>query len=70
MDSRTYKLIELVGVSDESYSEATKNAITRANATIRGMRWFEVVQTRGHIENGSVHHYQVMMKVGFTLENA
>jgi dodecin len=45
-----------------------QNAITRASKTIREMKWFEVVQTRGHIENGSVRHYQVTLRVGFTLE--
>jgi hypothetical protein len=69
MQDHTYKIMELVGSSEKSIEDAIQNAITRANATIRGMRWFEIVQTRGHIENGSVHHYQVMMKVGFTLED-
>jgi dodecin len=68
MDSRTYKLIELVGVSDESYSEATKNAIARASETLRGLGWFEVTELRGLIQNGHISEYQVTLKVGFRLE--
>jgi dodecin len=70
MQDHIYKILELVGSSDKSIEDAIQNAVSRANATIRGMRWFEVLQTRGHIENGRVHHYQVMIKVGFTLEDA
>lgn len=69
MQDHIYKIVELVGSSEKSIEDAIQNAIARANATIRGMRWFEIVQTRGHIENGSVNHYQVIMKVGFTLEH-
>lgn len=69
MQEHVYKIVELVGSSEKSIEDAIQNAIARANATIRGMRWFEIVQTRGHIENGSVNHYQVIMKVGFTLEH-
>ncbi len=70
MQDHVYKILELVGSSDKSIEDAIQNAVARAKTTIRDMRWFEVVQTRGHIENGSVHHYQVVLKVGFTLENA
>jgi flavin-binding protein dodecin len=63
-----YKIIELVGSSEKGIEEAVQNAITRASKTVREMKWFEVVQTRGHIENGSVRHYQVTLRVGFTLE--
>jgi flavin-binding protein dodecin len=63
-----YKLLDLVGSSEKSIEDAVQNAITRASKTIREMKWFEVVQTRGHIENGSVRHYQVTLRVGFTLE--
>jgi hypothetical protein len=63
-----YKILELVGSSEKSIDEAIQNAITRASKTIRDMKWFEVMQTRGHIENGSVRHYQVTLRVGFTLE--
>jgi len=68
MDSRTYKLIELVGVSNESYSEATKNAIGRASETLRGLGWFEVTELRGLIQDGRISEYQVTVKVGFRLE--
>jgi flavin-binding protein dodecin len=63
-----YKILELVGSSEKSIDDAIQNAITRASKTIRGMKWFEVMQTRGHIENGKVAHYQVALRVGFTLE--
>ncbi|MCP4619888.1 MAG: dodecin domain-containing protein [Bradyrhizobium sp.] len=63
-----YKILELVGSSDKSIDDAIQNAITRASKTIREMKWFEVAQTRGHIENGKVAHYQVALRVGFTLE--
>ncbi|UGA47882.1 dodecin family protein [Bradyrhizobium quebecense] len=63
-----YKILELVGSSDKSVEAAIENAVSRASKTIREMKWFEVVQTRGHIENGKVGHYQVALRVGFTLE--
>ena len=63
-----YKILELVGSSDKSIEDAIQNAIGRAAKTVREMKWFEVVQTRGHIENGTVRHYQVALRVGFTLE--
>ncbi|WP_407116546.1 dodecin [Bradyrhizobium sp. LMG 9283] len=63
-----YKILDLVGSSETSIEDAIKNAISRASKTVREMRWFEVVQTRGHIENGAVRHYQVTLRVGFTLE--
>jgi len=63
-----YKILELVGSSEKSIEDAVQNAIARASKTIREMKWFEVVQTRGHIEGGKVAHYQVTLRVGFTLE--
>ncbi|HKU07189.1 MAG TPA: dodecin [Bradyrhizobium sp.] len=63
-----YKILELVGSSEKSIEDAVQNAISRASKTIREMKWFEVVQTRGHIESGKVAHYQVTLRVGFTLE--
>ena len=68
MKDHVYKILELVGSSEKSIEGAIQNAITRASKTIRDMKWFEVVQTRGHIENGAVAHYQVTLRVGFTLE--
>jgi flavin-binding protein dodecin len=63
-----YKVMELVGSSEKSIEDAVQNAVSRASKTIRDMKWFEVVQTRGHIEDGAVRHYQVTLKIGFTLE--
>ena len=63
-----YKILELVGSSEKSVEAAIENAVSRASKTIREMKWFEVVQTRGHIEGGNVKHYQVTLRVGFTLE--
>jgi len=65
MPDRTYKLIELVGVSEESTDAAIRNAIERAGQTLRGLDWFEVTETRGTIQNGAVHQFQVTVKVGF-----
>jgi flavin-binding protein dodecin len=68
MPDHTYKKIELTGSSTNSIEEAVQNALARASKTVRNMRWFEIVETRGHIENGRVAHWQVTMKIGFTLE--
>ena len=65
-----YKIIELAGSSDTSIEDAIQQAIARASRTLNHLRWFEVIQTRGHIEKGKVHHYQVTLKVGFTLEDS
>jgi flavin-binding protein dodecin len=69
MSDHVYKVIELVGSSPNSVEDAIQNAIGRASKTLKNLRWFEVVQTRGHLEDGKVHHYQVVLKVGFTLED-
>jgi len=68
MNDNVYKVIQLVGSSETSIEDAVENAIVRASATIREIRWFEVLETRGHVENGRVAHYQVTLKIGFTLE--
>ena len=68
MSDHVYKIVELVGSSKDSIEDAIQVAIKRADATLRNLRWFEVVQTRGHVENGQVSHYQVVLKAGFTLE--
>ncbi|RAR60922.1 hypothetical protein BCL93_106127 [Onishia taeanensis] len=66
--SHVYKHIELTGSSSESIEDAVNQAIERASQSLHGMRWFEVIETRGHIEDGRVAHWQVTVKVGFTLE--
>ena len=68
MSNHVYKKIELVGSSPDSIEDAVKTALARAAKTIRNMRWFEVKETRGHIEDGKVAHWQVTIVVGFTLE--
>jgi flavin-binding protein dodecin len=68
MDDHVYKIVELVGSSGESIEDAIQTAIRRADRTLRNLRWFEVTQTRGHVDNGTVRHYQVVLKAGFTLE--
>ncbi len=68
MSDHVYKIVELVGSSPSSIEDAIQTAIRRADQTLRNLRWFEVVQTRGQVENGEVRHYQVVLKAGFTLE--
>jgi flavin-binding protein dodecin len=68
MDDHVYKVVELVGTSKTSIEDAIQTAVQRADKTLRNLRWFEVVQTRGHVEKGEVRHYQVVLKAGFTLE--
>jgi len=63
-----YKILDLVGSSEKSIEDAIQNAVSRASKTVRGMKWFEVTQMRGDIQSGSVRHYQVELRVGFTLE--
>jgi flavin-binding protein dodecin len=67
-DDHIYRVIEIVGTSEASIEDAIKGAISRAAQTLRNLRWFEVVRTSGHIEDGTVRHYQVTLKVGFTME--
>jgi flavin-binding protein dodecin len=68
MADHIYKLIELTGTSTQSIEEAVQNALRRASKTIRNMRWFQVVETRGDIKDGQVGHWQVTLKIGFTLD--
>ena len=63
-----YKKIELVGTSPESIEKAVENALARASTTIRNLRWFELVETRGHLEDGKLAHWQVTIKACFTLD--
>lgn len=69
MDEHVYKKIEITGSSRSNVEDAIQNAISHASKTIRNMRWFEVVETRGYIENNKVAYWQVTIKVGFTVEN-
>jgi dodecin len=68
MSDHIYKKIELVGSSPNGVEDAVNNAITRAGKTIRNMKWFEVAEVRGHLENNKVADWQVTVKVGFTLD--
>ncbi len=69
MTEHTYKTIELTGSSAESSDKAIQNAIAKASETIKNLHWFEVVETRGYIEDGGVKYWQVTMKVGFRIED-
>lgn len=68
MSDHVYKQIELTGSSTDGIEQAVETALARASKSVRNMRWFEVTDTRGHIENGKVAHWQVTVKVGFTLD--
>ena len=68
MSNHIYKKIELVGSSAEGIEDAVKNALAKASGSLRNLRWFEIVETRGHIEDGKIGHWQVTIKVGFTLD--
>lgn len=68
MTDHVYKKIELTGSSSVSMQEAIENAVNKASETIKHMRWFEVIETRGHIDDGKIQHWQVTIKVGFTIE--
>ncbi len=65
----TYKKIEIVGTSPNSFAEAVKSAIVEAAQTVRGMSWFEVVEQRGAIKDGKVSEFQVTLRVGFKIES-
>jgi flavin-binding protein dodecin len=69
MDDHVYKVIQLVGSSEKSIEDAIQVAVRRASTALKHLRWFEVVETRGHIEEGRVRHYQVTLNVGFTIED-
>jgi len=68
MPDHVYKSVELTGSSAIGSDDAVKKAIARASKTLHNLRWFEVIQVRGHIENGAVAHWQATIKVGFSLE--
>lgn len=68
MSDHVYKVIEVVGSSTEGSDQAIENAIAKAAKTIHHLDWFQVVETRGHIAAGKVAHYQVVLKIGFRLD--
>ena len=68
MPNHVYKVIEIVGSSPVSTDDAIRSAIAKAGETVRHLNWFQVVETRGHIAEGQVAHFQVVLKVGFRLE--
>lgn len=69
MSNRTYKLVEIVGTSPESTDQAIRNAIEKASKSLHNLDWFQVIETRGQIVGGKVAHYQVVLKVGFRLDD-
>ena len=69
MADHVYKAIEIIGSSSKGLEDAVHNAVAKAAETVRNLRWFEVVETRGHIEGARVAHWQVTLKIGFTLED-
>lgn len=69
MSNHVYKTVELTGSSPESSDEAIRNAIAKAAKTLHNLRWFQVTDTRGHIEDGAIAHWQVTLKVGFSLDD-
>lgn len=68
MDEHVYKTIEITGSSASGYDDAIRKAIARAGQTVRNMRWFQVIETRGRIAEGQVGQWQVTVKIGFTLD--
>lgn len=68
MSNHVYKQVELTGSSKTTIEDAVNNALAKAHETIRNIQWFTVTETRGHVEQGKVAHWQVSIKVGFTLE--
>lgn len=69
MSEHVYKILELTGSSTQGIEGAVQNAVAKASKTMRNVHWFEVCETRGHIENGKVAHWQVTVKIGFRLED-
>lgn len=69
MEDHVYSVTELVGSSETSIDDAIRKAIAKTSETKRNVKWFQVVETRGHVENGQVAHFQVTLKVGFTLDD-
>jgi dodecin len=70
MKSEVYKTVQLTGSSESGSDDAVRTAIARAHKTIRHIRWFRVTDTRGHVEEGKIAHWQVTIELGFTLDEA
>jgi len=70
MDDHVYRVIEITGSSEKSISDAIQTAVSRASKTLRNLRWFEVVNTRGHLDGGKIMHYQVTLRLGFTIDDS
>ncbi len=68
MSDHVYKILEVAGSSTESSDQAVRNALAKAAETVRNLRWFEVTETRGHIEDQKIAHWQVTVRIGFTLD--
>ena len=68
MNSHVYKFVELVGSSTVGTDDAIRNAVETASKSIRHLDWFEVIETRGHVVDGKIAHFQVTLKVAFRLE--
>lgn len=68
MTDHVYKIVELAGTSTTTIDDAVRNALAKASKTVRNMRWLQIVDTRGHIENQKLVNWQVVIKVGFTIE--
>jgi dodecin len=68
LSDATYRIIEITGTSTEGVQQAIDSGVARANATLRNLDWIEVMNIRGHLEEGRIAHYQVTMKVGFRME--
>lgn len=68
MEDHVYKIVEIVGTSTKSVEEAVNNGLAKAGESIRNLRWFKVVETRGDISDGKVAHWQVTLKIGFTID--
>ena len=69
MTDHVYKIIEIAGTSSTTIEDAVKNALAKASKTVRNMRWLQVIETRGHIENQKLKNWQMVVKVGFSLED-
>ncbi|GAN34572.1 MAG: dodecin domain-containing protein [Candidatus Brocadia sp. AMX2] len=69
MDNHIYKVVELAGTSSTTMEDAIQNAISRASKTLHNMRWFQVIETRGRIENEKIARWEVILKIGFVLED-